>query len=138
MRGHNYEIWGGGMSGSVCSTMLWGNQTWVFWAAWQWRSVFVTRTDSWQLLGLLSPYLSGHDCNFLSPFWALNIGISVVWRRERRQPVGHDYSFLLLCHTHPMNPPVHFRRSVHTFSYCKETEIFDGADDTRGFVSFEK
>ena len=30
------------MSGRVCSAMFSGNQTWVFWAAWQWRKVFLS------------------------------------------------------------------------------------------------
>ena len=30
------------MSGRVCSAMFLGRQTWVFWAAWQWRKVFLS------------------------------------------------------------------------------------------------
>ena len=37
---------GGQMSGRVCSARLSGKQTWVFWAAWQWRKEFLSLARS--------------------------------------------------------------------------------------------
>ena len=70
---------GGQMSGRLCSAMLSGIQTWAFWVAWQWRTVFLSL--AWTLgndLGnCLSSSISKRYCNFL-PFWALKSGISVA------------------------------------------------------------